>query len=371
MGQYDKLPLDLLCEEVVKNKYISVVSDGEKLIASLNSFGIQADLVDMKCLALCNAYDIKLKKGTKVSKLKRIKTDLEVSLNKIISYDIGTAPGVLTIRIHDTERPLIKLKSLLMQKDPALNTMTIPIAAGVKDNGENLYFDLAKTPHLLISGSTGTGKSIFLHDIILSTLYSCEPASIQLILIDIKDTEFYLYEGIRRYPVRVITDAQQAIDMLQFAESVMRNRYNAFFEAGVRNIDEYNEKYPSEKLSRILIIVDEYYELVYHMSDVLEELMGSLARMSRAAGFSIILATQRPESSVLSGSIKMNLPARVTFSVSNWHESMMMLGPTGAGRLLGNGDMYYRASGSSKLIHAQAPYVTEEEIRKVAEYLAL
>lgn len=369
MRAFDKLPLDLLSEETEFEKSPDdIAEEANKLLDVLQAFRICAELVDVSFSSAAVSYAVKLKPGTRVSKIKGIQPDIEVNLGKKIQLDIGNEPGVLIIRAIEINRPAIGLRSLLSHPGPDVQNMKIPVAAGVDESGNNLYFDIPKLPHLIISGSTGSGKTVFINDIILSILYSCKPSDVEIIMIDLKGLEYRCYNNVPHFPVPVITESRTASKFLEKAESIMRDRYAEFADAGVRNISEYNKHFPEKRLPHIVIIIDEYSELMYYEDGLAEEIIESLSRMSRAAGFSLIIATQRPSSNMISREIQMNIPARITFSLSNWHESLMMLGQTGAEKLMGNGDMYYRPADSPRLIHAQAPFVSESEIQRVSNY---
>ena len=367
---YHKPPIYLL-----KNYYNEVTDkrtqreDGEKLVTSMATFGIMVTLVDIQASSVCTVYSVVPESGTKVSKIKGIKPDLELSLGKQVEIEIGTSPGTLNLRIPNPDRGIVGIRQLV--EDPSISSrkLIIPIAAGVDDKGKPLFIDITRTPHLLIAGTTGSGKSVFINDIVISVLYSCDPNEVQMILIDPKIVELSRYNSIPHLIQPVVTDSNRALAVLKGAEGIMKERYRLFAENSVKNINDYNQKRAEQKLSRILIIVDEYAELMYEAPKELEQIICSLARMSRAAGMYLILATQRPNSEVITAQIRANIPARIAFSVINWRESHTILNESGAEKLLGNGDMLYSASDSLKMVHAQAAFVSDEEIEKVLDYI--
>ena len=368
--EYHKPPTYLLKNYFVDETDLHTQKeDGRKLVECMAAFGIMATLVDVQASSVCTVYSIAPGSGTKVSKIKGLRADLELSLGKQIEIEIGSIPGALNFRIPNPDRGIVGIKRLFDDPDFLSQKLNIPIAAGVDDKGNALYIDITKTPHLLIAGTTGSGKSVFINDIVLSVIFACDPNEVKMILIDPKVVELSRYNSIPHLIHPVVTDSNRALDVLSDAEKTMKDRYRLFAECSVKNIDDYNIKNSDHKLPRILIIVDEYAELMFAAPKELEQIICSLARMSRAAGMYLILATQRPNSEVITAQIRANIPARIAFSVINWRESHTILNESGAEKLLGNGDMLYAASDALKMVHAQAAYVSDEEIDRVLEYI--
>ncbi|MBQ6407074.1 MAG: DNA translocase FtsK, partial [Butyrivibrio sp.] len=246
----------------------------------------------------------------------------------------------------------------------------IPIAAGMDVLGKPFVFDLVEAPHLLVAGTTGSGKSVFLNDIILSILYTKTPREVQLVMIDPKMVELGAYRGIPHLYMPIINDSYKALSAMETVDKEMMRRYELFSSLGVKTIDDYNKQVAEEaKLPRIVIIIDEYMEMMYSAPDNLESLVERISRLARAAGVHLVMATQRPSSDVITPNIKANLPCRASFTVIDWRESKTILDRTGAERLLGNGDMLFSTSGASVPIHAQAAYVDYDEVDQVIDAL--
>ena len=221
-------------------------------------------------------------------------------------------------------------------------------------------------------GTTGSGKSTFLNDIVLSLIYTKAPEDVRFLMIDPKGVELTAYNSTPYMLMPVITDSVKALSAMKWVDDEMRKRYNTFSGYGVKNIESYNEAVPVEnRLPRIVVIVDEYMEMMFQAPKELEMYITSLSRLARASGIHLVLATQRPSSDVITSDIKANIPCRASFTVVDWRESKTILDRTGAERLLGNGDMLYSAAESSIPIHAQASYVSYEEVDRVIESIGI
>ena len=240
--------------------------------------------------------------------------------------------------------------------------------------GKPIIADLTELPHLLIAGATGSGKSVCINNIILSILYKLNPETIKFLMVDPKRVELNIYNGIPHLLIPIVTDANQAIKVLNWAISEMEKRFKIFAEVGVRNLDGYNEyvrniNNGTETLPYIIIVIDELADLMLSSPVKAEESLCRLAQMTRATGIHLIIATQRPSVDIITGSIKVNFPSRIAFAVSTQVDSRTILDVNGAEKLLGNGDMLFSPVGASKPIRAQGAYVEEKEIRNVVSYL--
>ena len=244
----------------------------------------------------------------------------------------------------------------------------LPIAVGKSISGSPIISDLSSMPHLLIAGTTGSGKSVFIHTIILSLLYKLTPEKCKFILIDPKMLELSTYEGIPHLLCPVITEAKKAASVLGWVVKEMESRYRLMTKVGVRNIDSYNEK---NKISMpyIIVVVDEMSDLMLVAGKEIENYIQKLSQMARAAGIHIIMATQRPSVDVITGTIKANFPTRISFQVTSKIDSRTILGEQGAEQLLGKGDMLYMSS-ANKIVRIHAPFVSEEEIEKINSFLS-
>ena len=262
------------------------------------------------------------------------------------------------------------------------NKSKLAFVAGKDIGGKNIIGDIAKMPHLLIAGATGSGKSVCINSIIMSILYNAKPSEVRLIMIDPKVVELSTYNGIPHLLLPVVTDPKKAASALNWGVNEMTDRYKKFADLGVRDLEGYNEKIendPSikdldleikhEKLAQIVIIVDELADLMMVASNEVEDAIARLAQMARAAGIHLIIATQRPSVNVITGVIKANIPSRIAFSVSSAVDSRTILDGSGAEKLLGKGDMLYYPSGYSKPLRVQGSFITEKEITRVVEFL--
>ena len=266
------------------------------------------------------------------------------------------------------------LKEILQSSQFQNGKYKLPIALGIDIGGKPIIADLTELPHLLIAGATGSGKSVCINNIIVSILYKLSPEKVKLLMIDPKRVELNIYNGIPHLLIPIITDASQAIKVLNWSISEMEKRFKIFAEAGVRNLEGYNEyvrniNNDTETLPYIVIVIDELADLMLSSPVKAEESLCRLAQMTRATGIHLIIATQRPSVDIITGSIKVNFPSRIAFAVSTQVDSRTILDVNGAEKLLGNGDMLFSPVGASKPIRAQGAFVVEKEIRNVVSYL--
>ena len=362
--------LDLLQFYNPKNNFTNreyVQAMGEELSSVLESFKVKCRITDIRMTPFAVLFDVMPDLGVSVKTFRNLRVDLEVHMASPVEIvSIGEKKYTIGLAIKNWVRPTIGLRDIMESSDFKQNDYILPIAAGMDVLGKPFVFDLAATPHLLVAGTTGSGKSTFLNDIVLSLLYSRAPEDVRFLMIDPKGVELGSYNTIPYMLMPVIKDSAKALSAMKWVDDEMRNRYNTFSGYGVKNLEAYNEAVPAgNRLPRIVVIVDEYMEMMFHAPKELEMYITSLSRLARASGIHLVLATQRPSSDVITSDIKANIPCRASFTVVDWRESKTILDRTGAERLLGNGDMLYSAAESSIPTHAQAAYVSYEEVDRV------
>lgn len=279
-------------------------------------------------------------------------------------------PGksAIGIEVPNDESQMVSIREIIESKE--FNDFKSPLAMGLgKDvSGKIIIGDIAKMPHLLIAGSTGSGKSVCVNTLITSIIYKAKPDEVKLVLIDPKVVELANYNGIPHLLVPVVTDAKKAANALCWAVTEMNRRYNLFAESQVKDINSYNEK-TDNPLSRIVIIIDELADLMMVSSNEVEDYICRLAQMARAAGMHLIVATQRPSVDVITGVIKANIPSRISFAVSSQTDSRTIIDMGGAEKLLGKGDMLFYPLGANKPVRLQGAFISEEESEKVIEHV--
>ena len=306
--------------------------------------------------------------GIKVSKIVNLSDDIARNTSSE-SARISTIPGSNTIGIElpNTQRENVYLSEILNNSDFKKKDIKLPIALGKNISGEPIVRDLTSMPHLLIAGTTGSGKSVCVNTIILSLLYRHHPNKCKFILIDPKMLELSTYEGVPHLLCPVITEAKKAASVLGWVVKEMESRYRLMTKEGVRNIDGYNLKHKLP-MPYIVVVVDEMSDLMLVAGKEIENYIQKLSQMARAAGIHIIMATQRPSVDVITGTIKANFPTRISFQVTSKIDSRTILGEQGAEQLLGKGDMLFMSS-ANKVVRIHAPYVSENEIEKINNYL--
>ncbi len=372
----------------------------------LADFGVEGEVVAVRPGPVITMYEFKPAPGVKVRRIVTLADDLSMALRAVSVRILAPNPGesVVGIEIPNPRREKVFLKQLL-EEDAYQNAESkLTLALGKDISGSPFLTDLARMPHLLVAGATGTGKSVFINAMILSALYKATPQDVQFIMIDPKMLELTIYEDLPHLLVPVVTDAKKAAAAFFWAMDEMDRRYRLMRDKGVRNLDQYNrllekerlhkrevielkepeesgenheiagdleEKAPlvHEQLSRIVIVVDELADLMMTVGRDIEEYITRLAQKARAAGIHMILATQRPSVDVITGLIKANFPARISFQVTTRVDSRTILDSMGAERLLGDGDMLFMPPGTARLTRIHGAYVSEQEIRKVMEFL--
>ncbi len=359
-----KIPTKKDKEKLRDNDYI----DTEFLEKILLDFGVSGEIKKVSHGPVVTLNEFEPAAGVKVSKIINLSDDIARNTSSE-SARIATIPGRSTIGIElpNASRENVYLSEILSSADFTKKDIKLPIALGKNISGIPFIGDLASMPHLLIAGTTGSGKSVCINTIILSLLYRHPPEKCKFILIDPKMLELSTYEGIPHLLCPVITEAKKAASVLGWVVKEMESRYKLMTKDGVRNIDSYNAKH-ALAMPYIIVVVDEMSDLMLVAGKEIENYIQKLSQMARAAGIHIIMATQRPSVDVITGTIKANFPTRISFQVTSKIDSRTILGEQGAEQLLGKGDMLYMSS-ANRIIRIHAPFVSDNEIEKVNNYL--
>ena len=342
--------------------------NSEFLEKILLDFGVKGKIKSISCGPVVTLYEFEPASGIKVSKIVALADDIARNTSSV-SARVATIPGKSTIGIEipNSKRENVFLNEIITSDKFYKKEMKLPIALGKSISGIPIVSDLFAMPHLLIAGTTGSGKSVCINTIILSLVYKYTPEKCNLILIDPKMLELSTYEGIPHLLCPVITESKKATAALGWAVKEMENRYKLMTSVGVKNIDGYNSKH-KKHMPYIVVIVDEMSDLMLIAGQEIENYIQRLSQMARAAGIHIIMATQRPSVDVITGTIKANFPTRISFQVSSKIDSRTILGEQGAEQLLGKGDMLFMSS-ANRIVRIHGPYVSESEIEKVNSFL--
>ena len=365
-----KLPLIDFLKKTEKNtsKKEDIKIDADRLEKILLDFGVEGKIKKISHGPVVSLNEFEPAAGVKVSKIINLSEDIARNTSSE-SARIATIPGSNTVGIElpKVSRENVFLREIISDKNFKKREIKLPIALGKSISGEPITSDLSLMPHLLIAGTTGSGKSVCINTIILSLIYKHTPEICKFILIDPKMLELSTYEGIPHLLCPVITEAKKAASVLGWVVKEMESRYRLMTRVSVRNIDGYNEKH-KVKMPYIVVIVDEMSDLMLVAGKEIENYIQKLSQMARAAGIHIIMATQRPSVDVITGTIKANFPTRISFQVTSKIDSRTILGEQGAEQLLGKGDMLYMSS-ANRITRIHAPYVSEIEIDKVNNFL--
>ncbi len=401
---YRHPPLDLLDDPDPGQSVVDEEALKESAVileTKLKDFGVLGRVTEIHPGPIITLFEYEPASGIKVNRIVNLADDLALAMKALSIRIVAPIPGksVVGIEVPNKKRQMVRLKEILADKAFQACRWKIPLALGKDIAGNPVTTDLARMPHLLIAGATGTGKSVNLHSLILSILFRFSPQEVKFLMIDPKMLELAGYHGIPHLLHPVITDSRRASDVLDWAVERMEQRYQLLSEKGVRNIESYNEKIDKElaasdnegtgqlpeiddpdeadgdivpergKLPYIILVIDEMADLMIIAGRQIEESITRLAQMARAAGIHLLLATQRPSVDVLTGIIKANLPARISFQVSSRIDSRTILDNMGAEKLLGRGDMLFLPPGTSKVTRIHGPYVSEPEIERVVDYI--
>lgn len=350
-----------------KNAY-KEQNKSKEVIDTLKNFNIEIQDCKATFGPTITRYEVSPKPGTKVSKIVNLSDDLALSLAARSIRIEAPVPGksVIGIEVPNDKPQVVGLREVITSNEFVNNPSSLAVGLGKEISGKPLIADLAKMPHLLIAGATGSGKSVCVNTIITSLLYKSSPEEVKLLLIDPKVVELAHYNGIPHLLSPVVTDPKKASNALNWAVNEMNKRYQLFAENGVKDITGYNRKC-EDKMYKIVIIIDELADLMMACGNEVEDYICRLAQMARAAGMHLIIATQRPSVDVITGIIKANIPSRIAFAVSSQTDSRTILDMGGAEKLLGKGDMLYYPLGAAKPVRIQGAFISEEESEKVID----
>ena len=348
----------------------------EALKETLNEFKIEAEVTGIRKGPVVTMFEILPAPGVKLSKIVALGDNIALRLAASSVRIVAPIPGkhAVGIEVPNKERAIVGFKELIDMDLPAFKKMAVPVVLGKDIAGDAQVLDLSKTPHLLIAGATGSGKSVCVNSLILSILYKKAPQDVRMILIDPKIVELKLYNDIPHLLTPVITEPKKAFQALQYCLCEMERRYALLDGMGVRDIASYNKriverKIATEKLPYIVLIVDEFADLMATTGKELESTVARLAAMSRAVGIHLVLATQRPSIDVITGLIKANIPSRIAFMVASKMDSRIIIDQVGAEKLLGKGDMLYASAEVPFPIRIQGTFVSDTEVENVVEFV--
>lgn len=374
---YEFPPLQLLKDNPnsgIKSSSEALQKNAEKLEQTLNSFGVQAKVVNVSYGPTVTRYELQPEQGVKVSKIVNLSDDISLNLAASGIRIEAPIPGkaLVGIEVPNREVSSVYIKEVIDNEKFRRFPSKIAFALGKDISGETIVADIARMPHMLISGSTGSGKSVCINTLITSILYKASPNEVKLLMIDPKVVELKVYNGIPHLLIPVVTDPKKAAGALYWAVQEMSERYQLFANSNVRDLSGYNKYAEMEglnKLPQIVIVVDELADLMQVAAKDVEDAICRLAQMARAAGIHLILATQRPSVDVITGIIKANIPSRIAFAVSSGVDSRTIIDMNGAEKLVGKGDMLYYPVGLPKPIRVQGAFISDKEVEKVVEFL--
>ncbi|MEF8847151.1 MAG: DNA translocase FtsK 4TM domain-containing protein [Candidatus Paceibacterota bacterium] len=368
-GDFKSPPLDLLAEEDENPSAGNIKNNSQVIKRTLQDFDIEVEMSEVNVGPTVTQYTLKPAQGVKLSKIEARNEDLALALARHPVRVQAPIPGrsLVGVEVPNEVRARVRLRDLLekeeYQEGPALN-----IALGKDVSGDPVFANLADMPHLLVAGSTGSGKTVCLNSILLSLLYNNNPDSLRLILVDPKRVEFPVYEGLPHLLGDVIVEPDQSVRALKWLISEMERRFDLMSDAKTKDIRGYN-KQEDDKLPYIVLVVDELADLMAAKGSEMEEGIVRLAQMARAVGIHLIVATQRPSVEVVTGLIKANITSRISFQVASQVDSRTVLDKSGAEKLLGSGDMLFVSSSKPKPQRIQGAYVSQQEIKKVIKWL--
>ena len=404
-AEFEVPPLGLLTDPItIRRHHLSddALKENARMLENvLDDYGVRGEIVSVRPGPVVTMYELEPAPGLKASRVMGLADDIARSMSAL-SARVSTVPGrsVIGIELPNDNREMVVLREMLSTRDYGDSKQRLPLALGKNIGGDPVVADLARMPHLLIAGTTGSGKSVAINTMILSLLYKLTPEDCRLIMIDPKMLELSVYDGIPHLLSPVVTDPRKAVIALKWVVGEMEERYRKMSKMGVRNIEGYNgrvkaalskgemfsrtvqtgfddetgdpvfetEEFEPETLPYVVVIVDEMADLMMVAGKEIEACIQRLAQMARASGIHLIMATQRPSVDVITGTIKANFPTRVSFQVTSKVDSRTILGEMGAEQLLGQGDMLYMAGGG-KIIRVHGPFVSDEEVEEVVSHL--
>ena len=375
-GQYIYPPLSLLTpgEPSLGADHESIVRCAERLIDTLKSFNIEATIVNVTKGPTITRYELQLQRGIKFSKVTNLSDDIALALGasavRIAPIPSNNSVG---IEVPNDIQETVSLRDVLQNKSFSGAKSKVSFAVGKDIAGQCVVGDIAKMPHMLIAGTTGSGKSVCINSILISLIYKASPEEVRLILVDPKMIELGMYNGVPHLLIPVVTEPKKAAGALNWAVGEMMRRYKLLADYNVRSLEAYNEEVrrrgEGKVLPQIVIVIDELADLMMVAAKEVEESIARIAQMARAAGMHLIVATQRPSTDVITGLMKANIPSRVSFAVASQIESRIILDQTGAEKLIGRGDMLYNPLGAGKPQRVQGCFVSSPEVESVIEFV--
>ena len=375
---YEYPPVELLSlsnNKGIKGGAKALTDTATKLQKTLYSFGVSAKVDNVSVGPAITRYELKPAEGVRVSKIANLADDIALNLAAETIRIEAPIPGkqAVGIEVPNKEKQAVHLRDVLETEEFEDSKSKLTVALGKDVAGNVQLADIAKMPHVLIAGSTGSGKSVCINTIITSIIYKAKPSEVKLVMVDPKVVELSVYNGIPHLLIPVVTDPKKAAGALAWAVQEMDNRYNLFAQKGVRDLAGYNKAVEHDeelgKLPQIVIIVDELADLMMVAAKEVEESICRLAQKARAAGMHLVIATQRPSVDVITGLIKANVPSRIAFAVSSQVDSRTILDSVGAEKLLGKGDMLFFPAGASKPSRVQGAFVSDDEVEKIVDFV--
>lgn len=375
---YEFPPVELLSKgspKALKGGAKALTDVATKLQKTLYSFGVQAKVENVSVGPAITRYELKPAEGVRVSKIANLADDIALNLAAETIRIEAPIPGkqAVGIEVPNTEKETVHFRDVVESDEFQDAKSKLSVALGKDVAGSMAIADIAKMPHALIAGATGSGKSVCINTIITSIIYKAKPSEVKFVMVDPKVVELSVYNGIPHLLIPVVTDPKKAAGALAWAVQEMDNRYNVFAQKGVRDLKGYNALAEKEegmgKLPQIVIIIDELADLMMVAAKEVEDSICRLAQKARAAGMHLIIATQRPSVDVITGIIKANIPSRIAFAVSSQVDSRTILDQVGAEKLLGKGDMLFYPSGSPKPTRIQGAFVSDEEVEKIVSFV--
>ena len=375
---YEFPPLTLLSEgesKSLKGGKRALADTASKLQKTLYSFGVSAKVENVSVGPAITRYELKPAEGVRVSKIANLADDIALNLAAKTIRIEAPIPGKMAVGIEvpNEESETVHLRDILETDTFKNHKSKLAFALGKDVSGSEVVTDIAKMPHVMIAGATGSGKSVCINTLIASIIYKAKPSEVKLVMIDPKIVELSIYNGIPHLLIPVVTDPKKAAGALAWAVQEMENRYAMFASKGVRDLQGYNEAVQEEdnfgRLPHIVIIIDELADLMMVAKGDVEDAICRLAQKARAAGMHLVIATQRPSVDVITGLIKANIPSRIAFAVSSQVDSRTILDQIGAEKLLGKGDMLFDPAGAPKPTRIQGAFITDKEVEKIVDFV--
>ena len=374
---YEFPPIELLSEGTpkgIKGGKKAVTDTATKLQKTLYSFGVSAKVENVSIGPAITRYELKPAEGVRVSKIANLADDIALNLAAESIRIEAPIPGkqAVGIEVPNKENEIVHFRDIIDTDKFRESKSKLSFALGKDVAGQEIITDIAKMPHVMIAGATGSGKSVCINTLIASIIYKAKPSEVKLVMIDPKIVELSVYNGIPHLLIPVVTDPKKAAGALAWAVQEMENRYATFAQKGVRDLKGYNEAAEKEKIGRlphIVIIIDELADLMMVAKNDVEDAICRLAQKARAAGMHLVIATQRPSVDVITGLIKANIPSRIAFAVSSQVDSRTILDMVGAEKLLGKGDMLFYPAGAPKPTRVQGAFVSDSEVEKIVDFV--